>query len=100
MNSFKAVIAGVGFLLTILLTSGFHDIAIQGVALFLVSGGIGLGIGFKENLYGQCWTKTRESDAMWRIYSPNKNGVRIMTTPRKLLTALLIHANINAQYNT
>lgn len=50
--------------------------------------GISLGIGFKENLYGQCWTRTRESDAMWRIYSPQKNGVRIATTPRKLLTDL------------
>ena len=50
--------------------------------------GIGFEIGFKENLYGQCWTKTRESDAMWRIYSPDKNGVRITTTPRKLLTDL------------
>lgn len=50
--------------------------------------GIKVSIGFKENLYGQCWTRTRESDAMWRIYSPNKNGVRITSTPRKLLNDL------------
>jgi hypothetical protein len=25
-----------------------------------------------ERWYGQCWTSTRESDAMWRIYSPEK----------------------------
>lgn len=50
--------------------------------------GIQISIGFRENVYGQCWTKTRESDAMWRIYSPEKNGVRIATTPRKLLNAL------------
>ncbi|WP_416349307.1 DUF2971 domain-containing protein [Rhizobium sp. AN88] len=25
---------------------------------------------------------------MWRIYSPNKDGVRLRSTPRKLLTAL------------
>mgnify|MGYP003418149112 FL=1 len=50
--------------------------------------GISISIGFRENVYGQCWTKTRESDAMWRIYSPEKNGVRITTTPRKLLKAL------------
>src|SRR5208337_1102621 len=30
--------------------------------------------------YGQCWTKNRESDAMWRIYSPDKCGVRVSTT--------------------
>lgn len=42
----------------------------------------------KESVYGQCWTLHRESDAMWRIYSANKDGVRIASTPRKLLTAL------------
>ncbi|SHO73264.1 DUF2971 domain-containing protein [Flavobacterium cucumis] len=47
-------------------------------------------IGFRDNFYGQCWTQTRESDAMWRIYSPNKNGARITTTPRKLLKSLFI----------
>ena len=34
--------------------------------------------------YGQCWTTQRESDAMWRIYSPQKRGIRIMTSVRKL----------------
>jgi hypothetical protein len=42
----------------------------------------------KDAVYGQCWTFHRETDAMWRIYSGNKDGVRIMSTPRKLLTAL------------
>ncbi len=45
-------------------------------------------VGFRDNFYGQCWTQTRESDAMWRIYSPSKNGARITTTPRKLLASL------------
>lgn len=48
----------------------------------------GTTIGFRDNFYGQCWTQTRESDSMWRIYSPNKNGARISTTPRKLLNSL------------
>ncbi len=38
--------------------------------------------------YGQCWTLTIESDAMWRIYSPNKNGVKIQTSIRKLFQSL------------
>ena len=42
----------------------------------------------RNSVYGQCWTWHRESDAMWRIYSPNKDGIRVSTTPRKLLTAL------------
>lgn len=41
-----------------------------------------------EMLYGQCWSLNEESDAMWRIYSPNNNGVMVSTTPRKLLNSL------------
>lgn len=26
-----------------------------------------------NKLYGQCWTLHKRSDAMWRIYSPNKD---------------------------
>lgn len=48
-------------------------------------------VGFRDNFYGQCWTQTRESDAMWRIYSPEKNGARITTTPRKLLQSLFVN---------
>ena len=38
--------------------------------------------------YGQCWTKNKDTDAMWRIYSPDKNGVRVSTTARKLFDAI------------
>lgn len=30
-----------------------------------------------DNLFGQCWTYLNESDAMWRIYSANKTGVKV-----------------------
>jgi len=30
-----------------------------------------------ESIYGQCWTFHKASDAIWRIYAPNKKGVRI-----------------------
>jgi len=43
----------------------------------------------ENKIYSQCWTQHRETDAMWRIYSPGKNGVKVKTTPRKLLDALL-----------
>ncbi len=42
----------------------------------------------REMWYGQCWTKNEDTDAMWRIYSPDKNGVRLSTTVRKLFDAL------------
>ena len=33
-----------------------------------------------ENIFGQCWTTQRDSDALWRIYSPSLMSVRIKTT--------------------
>ena len=48
--------------------------------------------GFQKDLYGQCWTLERESDAMWRIYSPDKMGVRVRTNINKLYNSL--HSNI------
>lgn len=44
--------------------------------------------GFRDDLFGQCWTLQKASDAMWRIYSSHKRGVRIRSTPRKLLASL------------
>jgi len=37
-----------------------------------------------DNCYGQCWTRKKVSDAMWRIYSPNEDAVRIRSTIRKV----------------
>ncbi|WP_126304467.1 DUF2971 domain-containing protein [Neisseria animaloris] len=51
-----------------------------------------VGFASRDSVYGQCWTWHRESDAMWRIYSQHKNGIRVQSTPRKLLLAL--HAEI------
>lgn len=49
---------------------------------------------YHENMYGQCWTLNRNSDAMWRIYSPDTRGVRIRTTVQKLL-ASLYHSGVS-----
>ncbi len=38
--------------------------------------------------FGQSWSRKYESDAMWRIYSPDKSCVRVRTTIRKLATSL------------
>jgi len=43
---------------------------------------------YHDWLYGQCWTFHKASDAMWRIYSPNCDGIRIRTTVRKLFQSL------------
>lgn len=43
---------------------------------------------FDKKLYGQCWSLNKDTDAMWRIYSPKKKGVRIKTTIGKMIKVL------------
>lgn len=38
--------------------------------------------------FAQCWCKRAVSDAMWRIYSPDRTALRIRTTRSKLTAAL------------
>lgn len=47
--------------------------------------------GFRDDFVGQCWTRESLSEAMWGIYAndPQIRFVRIRSTPRKLLTALV-----------
>ena len=44
-----------------------------------------------EDWYGQCWSLHDETDAMWRIYSPDpiaKTGVKVRSTIRRLFDNL------------
>jgi len=45
---------------------------------------------FPADIYGQCWTLHSETDAMWRIYAPDKNGIKIKTTAQKLFSQLYL----------
>jgi hypothetical protein len=45
--------------------------------------------GYIGNYFGQSWTNCPESDALWRIYSPDKNGVRISVNAGHLNTICL-----------
>ena len=42
----------------------------------------------RDRVYGQCWTRVEETDATWRMYVPDENGVRLKTTIRKLHQSL------------
>lgn len=42
----------------------------------------------QKDLYGTCWTNNIDSDAMWRIYSYQKDGIAIQTTIRKLFQSI------------
>lgn len=62
----------------------FENLVFQQTAT-LTNGQTVLFDSIREKFYGQCWTlNTEETDALWRIYSPNKDGVRVKTTLRKL----------------
>lgn len=50
--------------------------------------------GFISGLFGQCWTLTKETDALWRIYSSDKTGVRIKSTIKKVIEASLNEVNL------
>lgn len=52
------------------------------------SGGKAVDFRAPKSLFAQCWMTTAVSDAMWRIYSPDNQGVRIRTTIRKLIKSL------------
>ena len=54
---------------------------------------------FGKYMYGQCWTLHESSDAMWRIYSPNKSAVRIRTTIGALISSIY-NANVVHQQFT
>lgn len=38
----------------------------------------------KEHLFAMCFTKTEESEALWRIHSKNESGVKIVSSVEKL----------------
>lgn len=46
--------------------------------------------GFHEDVYGQCWTLERASDAMWQIYSRDQDAIRVRTTVGKLIQSLRV----------
>lgn len=47
--------------------------------------------GFRDDFVGQCWTRESLSEAMWGIYAKDENTrfIRVRSTPRKLLNALV-----------
>jgi hypothetical protein len=51
----------------------------------------------QNGFYGQCWTRSKASDAMWRIYSSDKRSVRVRTTIRKLFNSLYNSQNLDSQ---
>jgi hypothetical protein len=64
----------------------FENFILQSTAI--TKDGLHVEYGMRDSFYGQCWTVVKESDAMWRIYSQDTNGVKITTTIRRLFESL------------
>lgn len=62
------------------------------IKVFLKSSGEEINIrGVLDIFFGQCWSDNpEETDATWRIYSPNSNSVRISTTASILFNSVCL----------
>jgi hypothetical protein len=57
-------------------------------ATLLLRDGTKARVGYRDHLYGQCWSLHKETDLMWRAYSPNRDAVKLKTTIGSLLSSL------------
>lgn len=64
----------------------FENLVLKGIAQ--TAAGQTAKWAFKDDLFGQCWSFEIESDALWRIYSPQKDGVKVRSTVAKLYNSL------------
>lgn len=48
----------------------------------------------KYFVYGQCWSKLSDSDALWRIYAYNNHAIQIKTTDVRIKNLLKINSDI------
>jgi hypothetical protein len=66
----------------------FENFVLNGIAV--ASDGTKARFGYRDALFGQCWSFHIETDAMWRIYSPHddKRGVKLKTTIPGLYSSL------------
>lgn len=64
----------------------FENFILKSKASFI--NGENVTFGFANHIFGQCWSLHKETDAMWRIYSHEKNGVKVKSTSKKLRESL------------
>lgn len=64
----------------------FENFILNGIAV--TPDGAPVELGPRDQLYAQCWSLHRETDLMWRGYSPNEGAVKLKTTIRTLHDSL------------
>lgn len=66
---------------------------ILGNAIIEKSESESISFGLTNRFYGQCWTRKKECDGMWRNYASLNSGVIVQTTADKLLSAFYNEQN-------
>ncbi|MDP6631338.1 MAG: hypothetical protein QGH42_04420 [Kiritimatiellia bacterium] len=64
----------------------FENFILNGIAV--AADGTKARIGFRNQLYGQCWSQHKEVDLMWRAYSPGNAAVKLRSNVGALLRTL------------
>ena len=49
--------------------------------------------------YGVCWSKNKDSDAMWRIYSYGKRGIQLISSKERIMDMLSQSGLTKGEYN-
>ena len=49
--------------------------------------------------YGVCWSKNKDSDAMWRIYSYGKRGIQLISSKERIMNMLSQSGLNQSEYN-
>ena len=56
--------------------------------------------GRQDSVFAQCWSTRETSDAMWRIYSPDRMGLSVRTSRSRLVQALEVaNQTVPLQYS-
>jgi len=67
----------------------FENVVFQKTSFMLGNERVEASAYVRERFYGQCWTLNREeTDALWRIYSPTRDGVRVKSTIGRVFNGL------------
>ena len=53
---------------------------------------------YRNCLFAQCWTYNEETDFMWKVFAPCKNGIKIKVRISNLLESLPINPSMGSIY--
>jgi hypothetical protein len=95
INSFES--SQLSFVHPSLWDDPFENLLMNSTGIF--PDGVKMSFEYRKYFYCQCWSRIRESDALWRIYAPNKMGIKVKSSIRKVQNSLMTDFNKNLPYD-